>query len=252
MIKGLYAAASAMLAGLVRQETLAHNVANLDTPGYKRLEVTLDDFRKTLVFPSQAESNQMGKTGLVGLLGLGVETAPVAPDFSQGALQHTGQPLDLAIEGAGFFQVKTPEGERYTRDGRFIRDASGQLVTVDGYQILNSSGQPITLPEGELMVLGDGNLMVNGQPAGQLGLAAFKDPAAELTRSLPNTFAAAGQPTGEERGFITQGYLETANLDSAEIMTQMVIVARAYEAAQQMVQNQDELIGKTIATLGRF
>lgn len=249
MIKGLYAAASAMLAGLFRQETLAHNIANLETPGFKRLQVPLDDFRQTAVYASGGAYGQMSQ---IGLLGLGVETRPAMTDFSQGSLQQTGQPLDMAIEGPGFFRVGTPEGERYTRDGRFLRDAGGQLVTIDGYKVLSSDGQPIDLPEGNMAILGDGSLLVDGEPAGQLGLAAFTDPAGELTRSLPNTFAAEGGPTGEELGVVQQGYLETANVDTAEVMTQMAMVARAYEAAQQMVQNQDSLLGKTIATLGRF
>ena len=95
-------------------------------------------------------------------------------------------------------------------------------------------------------------MLVNGEEVAQIGIAVFEDPATELTRDLPNTFAAAGEPTGEEEASVIQGYLEMSNVDPASLMTQMVSVARAYEAAQQMVQSEDELLGKTIATLGRL
>ncbi len=252
MIKGLYAAASAMVTGLVRQNALAHNVANLDTPGFKQLMISMDDFIQIPVVHPPRESACPGQMSMVGYLGLGVEPAPETIDFTQGALRFTGQPLDLAIQGPGFFRVQTPNGERYTRDGRFLLDANGQLVTVDGYQVLNEAGQPIEIPDGNLMVLGDGTLIAGGEEVGQLGFSTFEIPEDELIRDLPNVFESIGEPTSTDSGIIQQGYLEMANADPAEIMTQMVMVARAYEAAQKMVQTQDELLGKTIASLGRM
>ncbi len=253
MIKGLYAAASAMLAGVNQQNILAHNVANMDTPGFKQLLLSLDDFTHTPVVQPPAELASSGRFTMVGYLGLGVETGPETVDFSEGALQFTGQSLDLAIQGPGFFRIKTPEGERYTRDGRFLLDAEKNLVTVDGYFVLDDNGQPIKLPDGqELTVSGDGTLFVDGQAQAKLGLASFEDPQAELTKDLPNMYIAGGQPTGQELGVVAQGYLEAANVNPAQLMTQMIQVGRQYEAAQQMVQNQDQLLGQSIATLGRL
>jgi flagellar basal-body rod protein FlgF len=253
MIKGLYAAASAMLAGVNQQSVLAHNVANMDTPGFKQILLSLDDFLITPVVQPPEGLAADNRQSLVGSLGLGVQTGPQTIDFSEGPLQSTGQPLDLAIQGAGFFSIQTPNGERYTRDGRFSVDAENHLVTVDGYYVLDDAGQQITLPEGgELAVSGDGTLFVDGTQVARLGLAAFNDPQTELTKDLPNMYAANGQPTGTELGTVAQGYLEAANVNPAQLMTQMVQVARQYEAAQQMVQNQDQLLGQTIATLGRL
>jgi flagellar basal body rod protein FlgG len=173
-------------------------------------------------------------------------------------MKLTGQPLDLAIQGPGFFRIMTPNGERYTRDGRFQRGAAGSLVTIDGYQVLDSNRQPIQLAEGDLSITGDGTLLINDKPAGQLGLAAFTNPAQELQRDLPNTFraasapTAAGTPSGTQKGTVQQGYLEMSNASPAQLMTQMVAVSRAYEAAQQMVATQDELVGKTISSLSRL
>ncbi|MBL8058361.1 MAG: flagellar hook-basal body protein [Anaerolineales bacterium] len=260
MIKGLYAAASAMLAGLTRQNIISHNLANIDTPGFKQVLTSLDDFVDTPVSTHTRAAGWFTPLRLVnqpralGDLGLGVETIEPVTDFEDGALRQTSQPLDLALNGAGFFRVQTPDGERYTRDGRFLRDAGGTLVTVDGFQVLNAAGAPITLPEGTVSVAGDGTLAVNGQAAGQLGLAAFTDPATELSRDPTNgnLFTAAGAPTGTVAGTVVQGYLETANINPAQLMTQMVSVGRAYEAAQRLVQTQDDLLGRAIATISRL
>ncbi len=254
MIKGFYAAASAMIAGMERQNALAHNIANMDTPGFKQILVTMGEFIHTPVFHPPAATINAGGMTYVGDLGLGVEPSPDQTIYTQGALKYTSQQLDFAIEGPGFFRVETPNGERYTRDGRFIRDAEGQLVTVDGYFVLDANGQHITLPEGDVMVIGDGTIYVDNAEVGQIGLAGFANPETDLTPDLPNTFAPVNGavPDNEELGVINQGYLEMANADPAEMMTQMVMVSRAYEAAQQMVQNQDELLGKTIASLGQI
>jgi flagellar basal-body rod protein FlgF len=188
----------------------------------------------------------------IGSLGLGVESAPEVTDFTQGPLQTTDNDLDVAIDGPGFFRVETPDGERYTRDGRFLRDAEGQLVTVDGFYVLDDNGQHIQLEDGTVEIAGDGSITVDGEEAAVLGLAEFDDPAAELTRDGNNTFAASGQPNGENTSLIKQHALEGSNASASQIMTQLVEVLRTYQAAQQMVQNQDELLGRTISSLGRI
>lgn len=251
MIKGLYAAASAMLAGVNRQQAIAHDVANMETPGFKQVLTSLEDFMNTNV--NIANPNDPNRTfSKLGELGLGVESVPDTTDFTQGGLMDTGNPLDVALDGPGFFRVKTPDGERYTRDGRFLVDSSGSLITVNGYAVLNSSGQPIKLPDGEINFADDGTISVNGDAVGQLGIASFNDPRKELVRDDNNTFAALGTPTGTEKGMVVQAYLEGSNSNAASLMTQLVQVTRSYEAAQQLVSNQDELLGKTIASLGRI
>ncbi|MBN1536726.1 MAG: flagellar hook-basal body protein [Anaerolineales bacterium] len=252
MIKGIYAAASAMVANLNRQSTLSHNIANMDTPGFKQILISLDDFMDTSVLLPQSSSHTATNSKYIGELGLGTQTDQEKTDFSQGGLRETGEELDFAINGEGFFRVMTPDGERYTRDGRFVRDIDGNLVTVDGYKVLDESGAEINIPLGTVSVVADGTLQVDGTDAGKIGIASFVDPQAELTRDIGNTFIADGAPTGEEFGSIQQGYLEMSNANSADLMTQMVAVARAYEAAQQLVSTQDELLSKTMSYLGRY
>ena len=251
MIKGLYAAASAMLAGINRQQALAHDVANLETPGFKQVLTSLDEFKVTRILKSNPNALSDPVTFL-GNLGLGVEFVKDTTDFSQGGLKQTGNEFDLAIDGAGFFRVKTSDGERYTRDGRFIKDAQGSLTTINGYHVLNASGQPIKLTDGETAIAPDGSITIDGKAAGQLGIASFADPSSQLTRDGENTFSASGAPNGTDKGSVSQGYLEMSNSNATQLMTQLVEVSRSYEAAQQLVQNQDELLGKTIASLGRI
>lgn len=252
MIKGIYAAASAMLMNMNRQGAIAHNVANLDTPGFKDILVPMEDFLYTGVAHPPGPSAGSQRQNWIGSLGLGVETLPEKIDFSTGAFRMTDQPLDFAIQGSGFFQVETPAGVRYTRDGRFDRDVEGNLVTVDGYFVLDNAGNRINLPEGEISFTSDGTILVDATAAGQIGLAAFTDPENELVRDMPNMFYAAGGPTGDNPGFISQGVVEMSNGNAANLMTQMVSVTRAYEAAQKMVQMQDDLLGRSIATMGNF
>jgi len=266
MNRGLYSAVSAMLANLARQSVLTHNIANLDTPGFKQLMLSLQDFMSVPV-ASQAGAQQrtpvhqseglirllnMTEPSVVGSLGLGVETAPERTDFTGGSLAFTGQPLDLAIQGNGFFRLSTPEGERFTRDGRLSRDVDGRLVSVDGYALLDANGNEILLPDGIPTVTPEGEIIVNGATIATLELTVFEDPSSELERGEGNCFLALSQPTGTDRGTIHQGYLEDSNANLVELMTRMVAVGRAYEAAQQLVKVQDELLGKAISTLARI
>jgi flagellar basal-body rod protein FlgF len=251
MIKGLYAAASAMLAGVNRQQAIAHDVANMDTPGFKQVLTSLSDFMNTRV--KAVNPNDPGRNVYdMGNLGLGVMTRPDTTDYTQGALMDTGNPLDVAIDGGGFFRVSTPAGERLTRDGRFIRDASGALVTPQGYKVLNTGGTAITIPEGEVNIAADGTISVDGTTVAQLGINSYLTPRTELIRSDDNLYQAKGTATGTDKGRVVQAYLESSNGNASQLMTQLVEVTRSYEAAQQLVANNDELLGKSISTLGRI
>lgn len=251
MIKGLYSAVSAMVMNANRQQVISHNIANLQTPGFKQILTTAQDF-----MPAQAVYTngnlQTSPIEFVGTLGLGTQVGQEFIDFGAGAMQNTNNPLDFALQGNGFFTVKTADGNRYTRDGRFLRDAENTLVTVDGYQVLDDAGQTIELPDGEVSVSPEGILSVNGTEVATLGIGVFADPEAELEHTEGNLFTGPAASTGEEVPQVVQGYLETSNANPSQLMTQLVEVGRSYEAAQKLVQNQDELLGKTIASLGRI
>ncbi len=251
MIKGLYSAVTAMVMNATRQQVLSHNISNMQTPGFKQILTTAEDFMQNQAVYSN-ELRAKGTIDYLGLLGLGTQISDEYIDFEQGALQDTGNPLDLALQGNGFFTVDTPDGQRYTRDGRFLRDADNNLVTVDGYQVLDNAGQPIQLPDGDVSVGPDGAINVNGNAVATLGIGVFANPETELQHTEGNLFTGPEASTGEDVPQVVQGYLEMSNANPSQLMTQLVEVARSYEAAQKLVQNQDELLGKTIASLGRI
>jgi flagellar basal body rod protein FlgG len=269
MLKGFYAAASAMVVGMNRQQVLAHNIANVDTPGFKQVLLGMQDYRNTTVVPPASPelpslvpiipqlNNQLGINRLqnVGQLGLGVMNEPEKIDLTQGAMRYTGESLDMAISGEGFFAVRMQNGTtQYTRDGRFLLN-NGQLLTVDGNAVLDSSGQAITLePGAEIAVDPSGQISVNGTAGPKIGLFSFTEQEKQrLVRSDNNTyvFGGATQPSGTERGQIRQKYIETSNANVTQIASQMVSTARAYEAAQNLVRIQDDSLARAITTLGR-
>jgi flagellar basal-body rod protein FlgF len=251
MIKGLYSAVSAMVMNATRQQMLSHNIANMETPGFKQIFTSVNDFmqEQSVYVKSKNGTNQVD---YVGTLGLGSQIGREFVDFDAGPLEQTENPLDFAIQGNGFFRVNTPDGERYTRDGRFLRDADNNLVTVEGYQVLDDAGQEIQLPDGEVSVSPDGNISVNGQQVAQLGFGVFQNPRDELQHTEGNLFTGPAASTSQDMPRVVQGYLESSNANPSQLMTQLVEVARSYAAAQKLVQNQDELLGKTIASLGRI
>jgi flagellar basal-body rod protein FlgG len=251
MIKGLYSAVSAMVMNANRQEILSHNISNMQTPGFKSIMTTIEDFRNNPVVYSPGASLREPTLDYIGTVGLGVKNGIQLTDFSQGALLSTGNQLDLAFQSQGFFTIRTPDGIRYTRDGRFLRDAQGVLSTVEGFQVLNSGGQPITLPEGNISVGADGTIYSGTTTVARLGLAIFANPEAELVRTRGNYFSGPAQSTGTGAASVSQGVLEGSNANPTSLMTDLVEVVRSYEMAQKMVQNEDEITGKTIASLGR-
>lgn len=248
MIKGFYAAVSSMLVNSNRQQLLSHNIANLQTPGFKQILSTVEDFTKTgVVYPADNFTNTYSE--YIGALGLGAMSGPEVTDFLQGGLQATGNMFDLAIQGDGFFTIQTEAGERYTRDGRFLRSPDGYLVNLEGNRVLDVGGQPIQLGDGDVSIGADGTITEDGEETATLGLAVFETPREALVRSEGNLFSANKEPDSTQVE-VVQGYLEMSNANATQLMAQLVEVARSYEAAQQMVQNQDELLGKTIAALG--
>jgi flagellar basal-body rod protein FlgF len=251
MIKGLYSAVSAMVMNAARQQILSHNIANLETPGFKQILTTAEDFMQNQAVYTSG-NGLTRSVDYIGTLGLGTQISLEYIDYEQGALQDTGNPLDFALQGKGFFSVKTPDGNRYTRDGRFLRDADNTLVTVDGFQVLDDAGQPIELPDGEVSITSDGAISVNGTAVATLGIGVFDAPQTELQHTEGNLFTGPTASTSEDVAQVVQGYLETSNANPTQLMTQLVEVARSYESAQKLVQNQDELLGKTIASLGRI
>jgi flagellar basal-body rod protein FlgF len=164
----------------------------------------------------------------------------------------TGNPLDVAIEGSGFFMVEGPDGPLYTRDGAFSLTGDGRLVTGDGRAVLSSGGAPIVFdPQGESPSIGrDGVIRVAGVEAGRIGVATFASPAA-LSKVGDNLWDAQGQQGGAFEGVIVQGALEGSNVRPVLELTRLIEISRAYQSAAKIVSDADGLRRSAIERLGR-
>lgn len=247
MFRGLYTSTAGMLAGVTRQESIVHNLANMRTIGYKSDRVSMTDFPSLLL--TQIRDGEQGPE--VGRLGTGITKAAIVGDFQDGPISLTDHLYDFAVAGEGFFQVQTPDGVRYTRDGRFHIDENGSLLSENGYPVLGANG-PIVLPQGELTVSQTGTVYVNGAEVAQFSLVRFDD-LTGLVKDDQTNFSAPGGgaqviPVAQTK--IYQGYLEGSNVDVAQMATEMTTVMRAYQFSQQMVQMQDRINAKSVSQLG--
>ncbi|HTZ82403.1 MAG TPA: flagellar basal-body rod protein FlgG [Candidatus Acidoferrales bacterium] len=263
MIRALYTAASGMMAQETNLDNVANNLANSSTAGFRRRRVQFEDLvYQNLVMPGAAASQQT--TMVAGLqVGLGTRTAASEVIQLQGDFSQTGNPLDLTIQGQGFFQVLLPDGETaYTRAGSFHLDAQGNLVTQDGNPVQPS----ITIPPGatSITVAQDGTVSVTqpgqtaAQQVGSLQLALFNNPGG-LNSTGSNLFLATtasgdpiiGTPGGSEGlGSIEQGMLEQSNVSVVDEFVQMIVAQRSYEANSRVVNAADQML-QDINTLGR-
>jgi flagellar basal-body rod protein FlgG len=263
MIRALYTAASGMMAQETNLDNVANNLANSSTAGFRRRRIQFEDLvYQTLVMPGAAASQQT--TMVAGLqVGLGTRTAASEVVQLQGDFSQTGNPLDLTIQGPGFFQVLLPDGQTaYTRAGSFHLDAQGNLVTQDGDAV-----QPaVTIPPGatSMTVAQDGTISVTlpgqtaAQQVGSLQLALFNNPGG-LNSTGSNLFLATtasgdpviGTPGGSEGlGSLEQGMLEQSNVSVVDEFVQMIVAQRSYEANSRVVNAADQML-QNINTLGR-
>ena len=225
MDSGYYAATTGLIARTQALDTAAANLANAQTPGYR---AEREYFRSILLGPD-ALGSQLGRTvNNYGLLG------GDRLNLAQGALQQTGNPLDLAVEGQGFFAVQTAHGVRYTRDGGFHRSQQGMLVTQAGELVLSTRGQPIPVPPGEVSVGADGALSVAGGVVATVGVFTF--PAdAQLSPEGANRYIALGgvAATLSREATVHQGTIEAANQDAVEGTLDLLMMQRQAEMMQK-------------------
>jgi flagellar basal-body rod protein FlgF len=223
---GYYAAFSGLLARSQALDVAASNLANAGTSGYR---AEREYFRSAIVGPDALASQLNTTINNFGVLG------GSRLDMDQGALTPTGNPLDLAIEGDGFFAIQSMQGLRYTRDGAFERAQDGSLTTHAGEPVLDGKNQPIRIPAGDIVVGSDGAVSVNGAIAGRIGTFSFASPDA-LSAEGANRYAAAGgvQPVAAT-GTVHQGALESSNQDVIGGSLQLVLMQRQSEMMQKAV-----------------
>ena len=255
-MRALAIAATGMSAQQTNIEVIANNVANINTTGFKRSRAEFTD----LLYQSERSMGvaSRGRDATIpegAQIGLGVRTAAIRTVQSQGSLTNTSNPLDLAITGRGWFQITLPGGETaFTRAGSFNTNATGQLVTTDGYAISPQIQIPVTATAVVVSQTGQVSATVPGQVApqslGQLTIANFVNEAGlkALGGNLYQQTAASGAPTvgvpGDPSfGAIQQGYLEASNVDPVSEITNLIAAQRAYEMNSKVIQAADQMAG---------
>ncbi len=253
MIRALYTAASGMSAQQLNLDTIANNLANSATAGFRQRRLQFQDMiYQNLVTPGAAQSQQTVSAGLQ--IGLGTKSAATEIIMSQGDLNQTGNPLDLAIQGTGFFQVTRPDGTiAYTRAGSFHLNNQGTMVTTDGDPLLPNITIPANATSVTITQYGVVNATLAGQQnpsqLGQIQLATFANPGG-LNSMGSNLFQAtlsSGDPVlanpggAEGLGTLQQGYLENSNVDVVTEFVQMVLAQRAYESNSKVIRAADDM-----------
>lgn len=256
MLRALYTAATGAIGQQFNIDVIANNVSNVNTTAFKRVRAEFQDvLSQTLAAPGAL--GDQGTTDPTGIqVGLGVKVAATQKVFVPGSVSQTGNPLDLAIQGDGFFQVQLDSGEiAYTRDGAFKRDAAGQLVTSDGYPLIPN----IVIPQDatDVVINNNGTISVrqSGNPElqdiGQLQLVRFSNPAGleNMGRNLYVGTAASGQAvegTAGQADFarttVNQGFLENSNVQIVEELINLITAQRAFEANSKVIRASDEVL----------
>ncbi|BAI81599.1 flagellar basal-body rod protein FlgG [Deferribacter desulfuricans SSM1] len=254
MLRTLWTAASGMTTQQINIDNISNNLANVNTAGFKKSRVNFED----LLYQELKPAGGVTAAGInhpTGIqIGLGSKVVSTEKIFSQGNFQQTGNPLDIAIEGDGFFQVTLPDGTiGYTRNGSFKVDADGNLVTAEGYLLEPN----IAIPDNalEIIVGEDGTLSVTlpgeAEPTelGQIELAKFINPSGlrSIGKNIYLQTAASGEPTtgipGEDGfGTLAQGILEMSNVNVVEEMVNLITGQRAYEINSKAIQTGDEML----------
>lgn len=233
MNNGIYAASTGLLARTQELDLAAHNLANANTTGFRSERVSFQS--QLMTAATNPTARAVSSFGILG--------SP-RTDFSQGSLQQTGNPLDLALEGSGFFTVQTPGGVQYTRNGNFHLTRDGALVTAQGLAVLGNNG-PLTLPPGNVEISPSGVVSVNGDVAGELQLTNF-DPSIPLTALGDAYFSAPSAAATPASGLsVRQGSLESSNINPVESAVGLIAIQRNAEMMQRALTTFHDEFNKT-------
>lgn len=234
---GLTESVETLLAQERRMNQVSNNLANVDTNGFKKENVTFWE----MLYTASGQRQRVGKA------------MKIITNHAQGAVELTGNPLDLAMNGEGFFKVQTPRGIRYTRAGNFFRNDQGQLVTPGGHLVMGQGGE-ITIQGNEVGIDRYGLISVDGEEADRLAIVTF-DNLEALQKEGENYFRLIDENAQElppEHMEVRQGYLEASNVSTVLEMTEMIDLHRAYEAQQKSVHSIDSLDDKAVNSVGKL
>lgn len=244
MNSGMYSALSGNVAAMKRLEIISNNLANANTPGFKKDRMLFESMLNGNVNPPAVPN---GKTADPIL-----QKDSVFIDYSQGPVAQTGNTFDLAIDGDGFFAVNTPNGTAYTRQGNFRMAGDGTLVTVDGFPVMGQNG-PINIQGSRVEIDAQGVVTVDGTQAGTINIVDFPKPY-KLTKGEGTLFTPANPQVTPQaaKAEIRQGYLEGSNVETIGEMVRMIETNRYFEACSKVIQGYDNMAAKATTDLGRL
>lgn len=260
--KGIFSALSGAMAQSQRLDTIANNIANVNTPGFKRDEQVFREYLSANEKPPSVQNVPKVPASIDSFYDMqGGDVSYVDPigtytDHSQGGLQSTGNPLDLALDGSGFFEVSTPQGVRLTRYGGFRVDADGRLVSKEGFPVL-FEGDPLQTPEarqiqsngGVLRISEQGDVFEGENRLGSLSIVnvADKDALKKMGQSL---FQFNGDPAAQLSNSpnrnLKSGFIESSNVNIVKEMTDMISATRTFESTQKAIQAYDQIADKLV------
>ena len=255
MMRALWSAASGMKGQQTQMDIVAHNIANVNTYGGKKVRAEFQDLVYQTLREAGAQNGADGQYPTALQIGLGTRVAATQRVFTQGALQTTDNPTDIGIQGEGVFRVSMPDGTTaYTRDGTWKLDSNRRMVTTDGYPIADGITIDANAPADSIVISGDGRVSCTPaggtqQEVGQITLARFVNPAG-LTSIGKNLFvvseasgeAIEGNPGTDGTGTLTQGTLEMSNVQIVEEMVNMIVSQRAYESNSKAITTSDSML----------
>jgi flagellar basal-body rod protein FlgF len=254
MNRGIYPILSGALAHERRMQIFANNMANVNTAGFKQ-----DEQAFQAVFPKPhlalpASGHTAGLAQQIGARPFGpAERAFVAPHlvkttFEPGRIRLTGNPLDLAIQGQGFFEVKTPQGTRYTRNGMFSLDNHRRLVTNLGYPVMGTKGE-IKIPSGKLEISTQGDIKVDDKAVAAIKIVEFPDD--QMPAKFAEGLFVSDNGTAAKNPLLQVGHIEESNVNAIGEMVKMIQGMRSYESTQKLIQTLDRMAEVAIQDVGR-
>lgn len=250
MLRGIYTATTGMIQQSRRLDTIANNLANINTTGYKKDKVINRAFEDELLL--RTGRGQVPSSRGIGYINHGVYADEIVTSFDQGNLDQTYKSTDAAILGQGFFTILTDDGVRYTRDGSFSIDSFGRLVTAEGWPVLGEQGE-IYLHGDDYVVDAHGNITRDGMYIDTLLVVDFDNK--ETLRKIEDNYYVNidenNQPI-QFTGEIRQGFLEGSNVQPIKEIADMMVATRTYETNQRIIKMMDDTLGKAVNEVGRI
>lgn len=244
MNSGIYSAVSGSLSAMRKLDLISNNLANVNTPGFKKDKMSFEGLLTGNLNPSPVPQGSTADPLL--------QKENIYIDYSSGPVSQSGNPLDLALDGDGFFAVTTPEGTAYTRQGNFRTSVTGTLVTTDGYPVQGAGGAPIRVQGSHVEIDSKGAVIVDGAESGTISVVDFDKPY-NLTKIGSALFVSPDPQVTPQasKAQVQQGHIEGSNVDSISEMVQLIETNRYFEACSKVIKGFDDIAAKAATEIGR-